>query len=113
MNYVLLRHTHRVDLYERRNSMSNSKWTKTHRILGCIRRDIIDFPLRIICIFCSIFPIKKNKIIIDYPNHRETIAVVDRLKAEKRKYDIVLASDQTNDQQMRNVKPDTVKYIYE
>ena len=93
--------------------MSNARWTKTHRILSIIRRDIIEFPLRITCLACVVFPIKKNKILIDYPNHRETIAVVDRLKAEKGNYDIVIASDQKKDKLMRYVKPDTLKYIYE
>ena len=93
--------------------MSNNKWTKTHRMLSCIRRDVTELPLRITCLVCSLFPIKKNKIMIDYPDHRDTIAVVDRLIAEKGKYDIVIVSDQMSDERLRFVKPDSLKYIFE
>lgn len=93
--------------------MNNSKLIKVHRFLSVLKRDVIEAPFRVLYLFFSAFPIKQNKIMIDYPYHRETIAVVDRLLLERRGLDIVIAGNPQNDERVRYVKPNTLKYIYE
>lgn len=90
------------------------KWTRVHRILSGLRRDVWEFPYRVACLACSVFPVKKNKIMIDYPFHRETIAVVERLVMEKKDYDIVLAGDGYGKKEgIRMVPYESLRYVYE
>lgn len=93
----------------------NNKYTKTHRFLSAIRREITGLPYRMVNLFFSLFPIKPNKILIDYPFHRESSAVSDRLLFESKGYDIVYGTDKeietTSD--IRYARPKSLKYIYE
>lgn len=95
--------------------MINNRYTKTHRFLSAIRREITGFPYRITSLFFSLFPIKANKIIIDYPFHRESSAVSKRLLSESKDYDIVFGTNKKKDDasKIRYVKPKSLKYLYE
>ena len=92
-----------------------NKKNKMYRLLSCLRVDIQELPLRLFSYICIFFPIQSKKVVIDYPNQRETNVVTEYLINAKEDFDIVWAirNDKTYHEGVRLVKADSFRYVLE
>lgn len=92
-----------------------NKKSKVYRTLSCLRVDIKEIPIRLFSYICCLFPLKKDKIVIDSPGQRETNIVTESLVNDNRDFDIVLAirNNKTHHEGTREVKADSFRYAYE